>query len=185
MGQQSARNPFHLVSNENMFSFLDHDFNLVSPLKDRLAPRHNVFTLQHFRHGSHLAFVGREVHTGSRTNESMSKPQSPCREQTVEVSGRYEGRRRRKGVYYQVGLTRCALCPSGPSRRSARPSPEGMSRPLNSSPPRTVNEVMTLPAVTLMHPASEKVSRGRTAIFTSFLHHRDYLGPHGTPLAAD
>jgi hypothetical protein len=52
--------------------------------------------------------VGREVHTGSRTNESMSKPQSPCREQTVEVSGRYEGRRRRQGVYYQVRLTRCA-----------------------------------------------------------------------------
>jgi hypothetical protein len=44
---------------------------------------------------------------------------------------------------------------------------------------------MTLPAVTLMHPVSEKVSRGRTAIFTSFLYHRDYLGPHGTPLAAD
>jgi hypothetical protein len=43
---------------------------------------------------------------------------------------------------------------------------------------------MTLP-YTLMDPASEKVSRGRTAIFTSFLHHRDYLGPHGTPLAAD
>jgi len=43
---------------------------------------------------------------------------------------------------------------------------------------------MTLLAVTLMHPASEKVSRGRTAIFTSFLRHRDYLGPHGTPLAA-
>jgi hypothetical protein len=44
---------------------------------------------------------------------------------------------------------------------------------------------MTLPAVTLMHPASEKVSRGRTAIFTNFLLDGGYLGPHGTPLAAD
>lgn len=43
---------------------------------------------------------------------------------------------------------------------------------------------MTLPTGALMHPASEKVSRGRTAIFTSSLRHRDYLGPHGTPLAA-
>lgn len=43
---------------------------------------------------------------------------------------------------------------------------------------------MTLLTVTLM-PASEKVSRGRTAIFTSFLRHRHYLGPHGTPVAAN
>jgi hypothetical protein len=43
---------------------------------------------------------------------------------------------------------------------------------------------MSLLTVTLM-PASEKVSRGRTAIFTSFLRHGDYLRPHGTPLVAD
>jgi len=178
VGQQSARNPFHLVSNENMLSFLDHDFNLVSPLKDRLAQAQRLYT-------STLSpwFAPRFCGAGSAygiTDERVD-------EQTAISVPRADGRSirsiRRTPTKERSLLPSktYALCVVRLVRHAGAPGhrPKGMSRPLNSSPPRTVNEVMTLPA------ASEKVSRGRTAIFTSFLHHRDYLGPHGTPLAAD
>lgn len=50
-GQQNTWNPFHLVSDENVLSFLSHDFDLIPSFKDSPAPRHNVIALQHFRHG--------------------------------------------------------------------------------------------------------------------------------------
>lgn len=44
------RDPFHVMGDENMLSFLSHDFDLIPPFKDSCAPRHNVIALQYFRH---------------------------------------------------------------------------------------------------------------------------------------